>query len=237
MAHASSLGGQPLSASSEGAPGAPLASHSSRVPPDEQLLALVRAAAPGVESLLYERLAPLVNRLVWSILGPDSEFNDVTHEVFIRILRNIRLVRDPARLEQWAARVTINTVRNEFRRRSSRRWVFWSSDESPEHIELPSPAADLEGRELLARAYRLLATLAPDERVVLSLALVGSNTLDAIAELTACSRSTVKRRLRRARERFIRLARRDPLLAPWAAIAQADMVRADMAQPESDDDV
>jgi RNA polymerase sigma-70 factor (ECF subfamily) len=161
---------------------------------------------------LYARLAPLVNRLVWSTLGPDSEHNDVTHDIFIRIFRGIGRIHDPARLEHWAARITINTIYNEIRRRTLRRWVFWGAEELGEP---PSPAVDLEGRELLARTYRILALLPNAERLVLSLALFEDGNLDSIAELTGSSRSTVKRRLRRARERFRRLCQQDSLLSAW----------------------
>jgi RNA polymerase sigma-70 factor, ECF subfamily len=179
---------------------------------DHQLLTLVRAASPGAEERVYERLAPLVNRLVWSTLGPDSEHNDVAHDIFIRIFRNVARLRDPERLEVWAARVALNTIRNEIRRRRSRRWVFW---DAAEHAEPAMPAVDLEGRELLARTYRVLAKLSADEQVVLSLVLFTTNNVESIAELTGCSRSTVKRRLRCARDRFLRLSRQDPLLESW----------------------
>jgi RNA polymerase sigma-70 factor (ECF subfamily) len=148
--------------------------------------------------------------LVWSTLGPDSEHNDIVHDIFIRIFRGIGRVHDPARLEHWASRLTINAVYNEIRRRTLRRWVLWSAAEPPEP---PSPAVDLEGRELLARTYRVLALLPHAERLVLSLALFEAGNLDSIAELTGSSRSTVKRRLRRARERFQGLCQKDPLLS------------------------
>lgn len=179
---------------------------------DDELITRAREGCAGVEELLYARLSPLVNRLVWSTLGPDSEHNDITHDIFIRIFRGIGRVHDPARLEHWATRITINTVYNEIRRRTLRRWVFWGAEELSEP---PSPPVDLEGRELLTRTYRILALLPDAERLVLSLALFEDGNLDSIAELTGSSRSTVKRRLRRARERFHKLCQQDALVSAW----------------------
>ena len=153
--------------------------------------------------------------MVWRTLGSDSEHNDVVHDIFIRIFRGIGRMQDPARLERWAARITMNTVYNEIRRRRLRRWVLGSA------AEPSSPAVDLEGRELLERTYQVLARLPSGERVVLSLALFEDANLDSIAELTSSSRSTVKRRLRRARERFHRLCRRDPMLSALVDSAPA----------------
>jgi RNA polymerase sigma-70 factor (ECF subfamily) len=190
---------------------------------DAALITRVREGSAGVEDLVYWRLAPVVNRLVWSLLGPDSEHNDIAHDIFIRVFRGIRRVQDPARLEHWAARITINTVYNEMRRRRLRRWVFWSA---PEEVEPLGPAVDLEGREVLAKTYQVLALLPQSERLVLALALFEGKKLDSIAELTGRSRSTVKRRLRRARERFQKLCQQDPLLSAWvgssAAISEDD---------------
>lgn len=214
MGHARSFV-EPELAASDG-PGAvrkrPVISPRDRAISDAELITLAREGFAGVEELLYARLAPLVNRLVWSTLGPDAEHNDVTHDTFIRIFRGVARMQDPARLEHWAARITINTVYNEIRRRKLRRWVFWSAAEPPEPL---SPAVDFEGRELLARTYRILALLPSAERLVLSLALFKDGNLDSIAELTGSSRSTVKRRLRRAREQFHKLCQQDPQLSPW----------------------
>lgn len=214
MGHARSLVAPELRAND--GPGAgrerPVISPRNRSISDDELITLAREGSAGVEDLLYARLAPLVNRLVWSTLGPDSEHNDITHDIFIRIFRGIGRMHDPTRLEHWAARITINTVYNEIRRRTLRRWVFWSAAELPEP---PSPAVDLEGRELLTRTYRILALLPDAERLVLSLALFEDGKLDSIVELTGSSRSTVKRRLRRARERFRKLCQQDALLSAW----------------------
>jgi hypothetical protein len=53
--------------------------------------------------VLHARLAPVINRLVWSFLGVDPDRDDLVHDIFIRILRSAHTVRDPAKLEGWAA--------------------------------------------------------------------------------------------------------------------------------------
>jgi RNA polymerase sigma-70 factor, ECF subfamily len=173
---------------------------------------MARAHTAGIEEHVYTRLSPIVNRVAWAVLGPDAEFNDVVHDVFLKIFRSVATVRDPDRLDEWAARIAINTIRNELRRRRLRRWVFWNAFEEPGPLIY---AADTDGRELLARVRRVLATLPPDERLVLSLKLFETDTIDEIAAVVGCSASTAKRRLKKARERFTRLAECDPLLRNW----------------------
>lgn len=179
---------------------------------DAQLVALARAGTPDIEQWIFERLAPVINRVVWTLLGPDSEHEDMLHDVFLRVLRGVPKLRDTERLEEWSARVAINAVRNELRRRRLRRWVAWNPFEDPG----PSVyAPDFEGREVLARAYRALDMLPANERVVLSLRLFYDSTLEEVAASAGCSVTTAKRRLKRARARFIRIAERDALLKPW----------------------
>jgi RNA polymerase sigma-70 factor (ECF subfamily) len=124
-------------------------------------------------------------------------------------LRSAHTVRDPAKLEGWAARVTVNAIKNEFRRRKLRR-VF--SLETVDEDDSNSFHPDFEGRELLRRTTRILETLPVNERIPFTLQLLESRPLEEIAQLCDSSERTIKRRLKAARERFTRLAENDPLL-------------------------
>lgn len=159
--------------------------------------------------LLHARLAPVVNRLVWSFLGVDAERDDLVHDIFIRILRSAHTVRDPAKLEDWAARVTVNAIKNEFRRRKLRR--FFSLD-STEAVSSMTFHPDFEGRELLLRTSRILEAMPVGERIPFTLQLLEARPVEEIAQVCGSSERTIKRRLKSARERFSRLADNDPLL-------------------------
>ncbi|MGC4087678.1 MAG: sigma-70 family RNA polymerase sigma factor [Polyangiaceae bacterium] len=180
-------------------------------PPAEPALRLVRAGDTTFPEQLYARLAPVVNKLLWTLLGPDLERDDLAHEIFLRILRNAHKLRDPSRLEAWAARVTVNAVKNEFRSRKLRRFFLLGLDDS--ELDAPSCHPDFEGRELLLRTYRLLTSLPARERVPLTLRLVGQQSTEQIAAACGYSTRTAKRRLKLAQARFLRLASADPLLA------------------------
>jgi RNA polymerase sigma factor (sigma-70 family) len=160
--------------------------------------------------LVYERVAPVVNRMVWLYLATDPDRDDIAQDIFISIVRRASSVREPAHLEAWAARVSFNAICNLFRRRKLRRWLPFDSLEEREH---PSRQTDFEGRELLRRAQRVLEDLPVAERMPLTLELFGNEDQAAIARLCGCSERTVRRRLRSARARFLGLAERDPALS------------------------
>lgn len=160
--------------------------------------------------LLHARLAPMVNRLVWSFLGADADRDDITHDIFIKIFRGVEHVRDASRLEAWALRVAMNSLKNEFRRRKLRRFFSFDTMGDDQH---PRVHPDFEGREVIVHTQRILETLPVDERLALTLRLFEDATDERIAEVCGFSVRTARRRLKAGRERFVRLARLDSLLA------------------------
>jgi RNA polymerase sigma-70 factor (ECF subfamily) len=176
---------------------------------NEHLLSLVRTGDESAPSALHSQFAPLVNKLVWRVLGPDPDFADVVHDAFLRIYRGVGRVREASCLPDWIAQVAVNTVRNELRRRKFRRFIPWET--TRESVD-PSYAPDLEGLEVVRRVYRVLEQLPVTERVVLSVRLFEASSIEQIASICDCSTRTAKRRLQGARLRFERIASRDPLL-------------------------
>jgi RNA polymerase sigma-70 factor, ECF subfamily len=193
-----------------GAPHRAQRSSGTSSPQPEPLPRLLGTEGATSSEELYVLVAPIINKLLWTLLGPDPERDDLAHEIFLRILHNAHQLRDRSRLQPWAARLTVNAVKNEFRRRKLRRWFSLDVDDDR------SPSChhpDFEGREVLLHTYDLLAKLPALERVALTLHLVSQQSIEQIAVATGCSSRTVRRRLQKARERFVRLASLDPLLA------------------------
>lgn len=191
-----SRGEEPLESEPPGAQGA------------KRVLSLVKDKRTRAE-VLHARLAPVVNRLAWSFLGADPDRDDIVHDIYIRILRSAHTVRDPAKLEGWAARVTVNSIKNEFRRRKLRRVL---SLETVEDVPSSTCHPDFEGREVLKRTTHILEKMPVGERIPFTLQLLEQKSVEEIAELCDSSERTIKRRLKSARERFTRLAENDPLL-------------------------
>lgn len=164
--------------------------------------------------------------MVWTMIGPDSEFNDITHDAFVRILQGLPRLKDVDRLEQWAARVTINTVNNALRRRRYRRVTSWDPHNEPDVLV---GHTDFETRHVAKRVANIFSHLPEKERTLLELRWFGSTTIDDIARTADCSPRTVKRRIQRALTRFERHVKKDAEVAGWLA-------RPSRVEAESDDD-
>lgn len=183
---------------------------------DARLVALARRDGTGVAAAVYDRFGDEVNALVWRLLGPDVEHDDVVHDALVQILSGLATVRDPKALHRWVMSVTINTVRGQIRRRRLHR-LFHRSDETA-ISEAMSPTIDHEGRELVRRTARLLDKLSGEQRIAFVLRYVERRSLEEVAELCECSLATIKRRILAANKRLQKLASADPLLAPRVVV-------------------
>ncbi|NMB77106.1 MAG: sigma-70 family RNA polymerase sigma factor [Myxococcales bacterium] len=157
----------------------------------------------------FREFGPLVNRLVWRLLGADRDHDDVVQQSFLNLFEAAGGVREARALPAWVACVTVNTVRRELRRRKLLRLFF------PPAAPPPAPAvpgADAERRMFLERCYVFLERMSTEDRIVFSLRFIEGYTLEEVAQLCGCSLATAKRRLARARQKFSELAARDSLL-------------------------
>jgi RNA polymerase sigma-70 factor (ECF subfamily) len=178
---------------------------------DAALVTALRARNPEAADQLFERYGEYVERLIVRVLGVDGEVPDLINEVFARAFERVAQIEDATALKGWLGSIAIFTARTFLRdRRSRRRFLgFFAPEELP---EVPFRSAPVECSLALARTYDVLATLAPDERIAFALRFIDGMSLNEIAEVMGVSLGTVKRRLTRAQQRFVRAAERDPLL-------------------------
>jgi len=179
---------------------------------------LVRDAIDGQRSAtvaLYDRYAPYVRRVLGSVLGPCDDLADVLHDSFEQAFRSLNRLEQPERFKQWLRVVAVNTARGHLRSKRRRQWLSFFAPE-----DMPEPEQHSEGSEAadrVAAVYRVLDAMPEDERVPLCLRWIEELELTEVAEAVGVSLATVKRKLDRARARFVALSRKDPTLAQFAA--------------------
>lgn len=178
------------------------------LPPPEQ--SRVRATKDARLDALHQHLAPVVRRVLWTMLGPDSELDDITNDVFVRILQGVSRSW-PDDLERWAARVAINTVHNTLRRRRYRHFASWDPQNEPDILVWQ---CDFDAHHVARRVAQVFSHMPESEQALLERRWSGA-TIEALATEKACSSRTVKRRVQRALQRFELCARKDPEVAGW----------------------
>jgi RNA polymerase sigma-70 factor, ECF subfamily len=183
---------------------------------DAELRSLVDKVAAGdaaAMATLFDVHAEMVERILARILGRDVDLADLLQDVFVRALEGIDRLTDPRLLRSWIAGIAVRTARETIRARARRKWLrFLPGYELP---EVPAPPLDDEAREALRSAYAILERLSADDRIAFCLRNIEGMELLDVARACETSVSTVKRRLERAEQRFVALARREPALVPW----------------------
>lgn len=174
------------------------------------LIALVQQDPERGATELFRRFSVSVNQLVLHITGGDAEHDDVVQSVFCTLMNTIQHVREPEKLAAWVRAVAVNAALQQLRKQRFRRLFL---KRLPEANATRSFVQDVEARDLLRRAHRVLDRLPPRERVVFVLHHVEAQTLASIAETCGYSVPTAKRRLARANRRFQQLVEHEPELS------------------------
>lgn len=146
---------------------------------------------------LYRRFAPYVGAVGLRLLGRDDELDDLVQDVFLNAVRGIQQLRDAHAIKAWLAKLTVRlAVRRLRKRRVLAALHVQAAGSDYEHLAAPDTSA--EHKALLARVYRVLDRMPARTRVIWILRHVLDEPLGVIVELSACSQSTVQRRLRDA---------------------------------------
>jgi len=162
--------------------------------------------------IIHARYAARIRRRVNAVLGPGDERDDLVQEVLETAIRKVGTLREPACLDAWVAQVTTNTLKYFLRRRRLRRHA---SLEALAERDLPSCHGNPDAREIASRVIHVIKRLPDGDRVLLTRYWFSPATAECLAEESGCSSITLRRRLARARNRFEKLARQDPSLAPY----------------------
>jgi RNA polymerase sigma-70 factor (ECF subfamily) len=180
------------------------------------LIAGVEAGSAEAAAELYDRHARAVDRTLMRVLGPDSELEDMRHDVFLHALGSIGSLREPEALEGWLRGIAVFVARRAIEKRARRRrWMSWfASDEPPDVPAIGGETLD-ESRAALRAVYAVLERMPTEERVVFALRQLDGWELSEVAEQMGLSLATTKRRFARATDRFETLARAHPVLVPW----------------------
>ena len=179
--------------------------------------ALVAAMGNGrldAGAAFYDRHVQAIHALVFRLMGPDGEIDDVVHDVFVRALESLPRLREPAALRSWLFGIAVRAVAIRFQKRSRQRWLrFMAPEEVPEIAT--SSAGCTELGEAIRDVYAILHGMDSEERIALVLHRVEGMSLEDGAAACGMSLATFRRRLARGEAKFFSRARGRPALDEW----------------------
>jgi RNA polymerase sigma-70 factor (ECF subfamily) len=159
----------------------------------------------------WNRFAPKIHLMARRALGVESEAEDVVQEVFHRVFRKVKTIREPDKLYNFIRAFAIHVIKSELRRRKARSWLTFHQPEAL--VDMVSDTLDIESRHLLRRFYGLMERLRPRDRLVFALRNFEHMTVEEIVDSTQLSMSTVKRSLVHATNKLSLWSETDPGIA------------------------
>lgn len=158
---------------------------------------LIRGIAEGradAFAALYDRYAPTLFRVAWTLLRSRADAEDAVQEVFLGLVRSRALLGrvDDLRAYLFAA------LRHAAGRLAARRRA---GSLLPLH-ELPAPAGGAVDPDLSGRLEEALAALPPKQREVLTLKIDGGLTFAQVAAVLGIRPNTAASRYRYALEKM-----------------------------------
>jgi len=175
---------------------------------DGDLARGLAAGATWATTKTWNRFAPMILMMAARTLGSESEAEDLAQEVFYRVFRKAKTLREPDCLRSFIVSFAIRLLKTELRRKKTRSWLSFHQPET--FVDLAFGTIDIESRDLLRKFYGLLDSLAPRDRLVFSLRHLEGMTVEELAASMELSASTVKRSLGHATEKLSRWIETDP---------------------------
>jgi RNA polymerase sigma-70 factor (ECF subfamily) len=167
---------------------------------DTDLARALIAGASWAYEETWNRFTHVVFNMAVSALGSPTEAEDIVQEVFCRLARKAKTLREPEHLRSFIVSFAIRVLKWDLRRRRVQSWLtFEPADTLADVVRV---SLDIESRDMLRRFYALLSRLGARERLVYALRHIESMTIEETARAMNLSVSTVKRLQERATEQL-----------------------------------
>ncbi|MFN8525338.1 MAG: sigma-70 family RNA polymerase sigma factor [Chloroflexota bacterium] len=159
---------------------------------------------------LYRALVGPVFTFIHLRVGHRQNAEDLTAEVFERVLAGLAGLRKPERTRSWVFSIARNAITDHWRRHAQRHEVGLLDRDALTAHAVASPEQSAEEAELWAELRSALADLNDREREIVALRFAGGLRHREIAELTGLKEANVgqitHRVLNRLRAQFTRKA-------------------------------
>ncbi|HEX2676217.1 MAG TPA: sigma-70 family RNA polymerase sigma factor [Polyangiales bacterium] len=169
----------------------------------------VRAGDPAALDELARNEAPKVARLLFSMLGPRADMEDLVQTVFVEACGALPGFRGDSSVSTFIGGITVRVARRAMRPSA---WQRLRGAFIADPVENVTPERLAHSSSQLRRLHRALEKVAPKKRVAFLLWALEGLQVPEIAELTSASVPAVKSRILFAQRELRSAALRDPEL-------------------------
>jgi len=171
---------------------------------------IIRAAGGDMAAFetIYKETSGFVYNVALRITSSHENAQEVTQDVFVKAYRKLKTFGFRSSLRTWLYRIAANTAINLYRRTAKERKRSGDYETAIGTVPAPgSPDCGIEKKESAELLDRLMSGLNPDQRACLVLREIEGLSYAEISALLRINVSTVRTRLKRAREALMALGK------------------------------
>jgi RNA polymerase sigma-70 factor (ECF subfamily) len=183
---------------------------------DHSLLAGLQERDPGACAAFYQRVRPMIDRVLCRLLGPaDVDYEDVAQVALFEIVENTHRFRGECPLDAWLGIVTARSAFRQLRRRRLERRFFGKNPFGEASLRLTVAPAPFASREALEIIRDHLLRMNEARALTFLLHDVHGYSLQEIAQIMRVSVAAAQSRLVRGRRDLHERLEDDPGLADF----------------------
>lgn len=169
---------------------------------DEELVRLyVETQRNTYFERLYERYCDKVYRKCLSFTKDPLRAEDLTHDIFIKLVVKLSSFREQSKFSTWLYSITYNYCTDQLRSHQLRREVYVDDNWERLDVESDDGLSDMAEMEAL-QLERALKQLPPEEQTMLLMKYQDDISIRDIAAINGLTESAVKMRLKRSRDKL-----------------------------------
>ena len=168
---------------------------------EAELVARLVASDPAAVGEVYDQHHRAVRHFASRLVGDRAAAEDLVHEVFVSLPREMRRYRFESSLRTFLISIAVNHARHHVRAAVRRRSAMDRLALEPER-KVSDPEQLQRRRELALLLTRALDSLPLDQRVAFVLCEVEDRTSREVAEITGVPEGTVRTRLHHAKKKL-----------------------------------
>lgn len=172
---------------------------------DQELGARAASGDAAAFRVLLERHYDRVFRVVYSVLGHQSDAEDVTQEIWSALPKKLKSWRGEAKITSWLHRIALNAAKDSLRKSASQSRIVAGYAEMENLVR--EETVDTQKR--LSWLQSALETLSEDLRDTAALTLGEDMNFAQAAEILGVAEGTVAWRMSEIRKRLKTLASKD----------------------------
>ncbi|MCI0516132.1 RNA polymerase sigma factor [candidate division KSB1 bacterium] len=173
---------------------------------------LINRAKAG-DSTAYSQLVKLYQQqilfLIFDLTGNYQDAKDLAQDTFIRAFAKLSQFRESAGFSTWLFRIAVNLTMDFHRKRQKATIPLDELAPDAANIQyFADPARAIEQQELKTQVLKMVDRLPFQQRTVIVLKFYHGKSYPEIAQLLACSESTIRNHHARALEKLRKYAMR-----------------------------